>query len=67
MPREAIDVYSRDMSKLIKIYWGEGKILPQTKLTSIQELGRKIITKFMIEKKKKRSRKSVLSKDDSAQ
>ena len=40
LPREAIDIYSRDMSKLIKIYWGEGKILPQTKLTSIQSLGK---------------------------
>ena len=28
LPRESIDIYSRDMSKLIKIYWGEGKILP---------------------------------------
>lgn len=33
LPREAIDVYSRDMSKLMKIYWGEGRILPQTKMT----------------------------------
>ena len=32
LPREAIDIYSRDMRKLIKIYWGEGRILPQTKL-----------------------------------
>ena len=35
LPREAVDVYSQDMSKLIKIYWGEGKILPQTKQTAI--------------------------------
>lgn len=32
IPREALDIYSRDMKTLIKIYWGEGKILPQTKL-----------------------------------
>ena len=35
LPRESIDLYSRDMSKLIKIYWGEGKILPQIKLNSL--------------------------------
>ena len=33
LSREAIDIYSRDLSKLIKIYWGEGKVLPQSKMT----------------------------------
>ena len=35
LPREAIDIYSRDMSQLIKIYWGAGKILPQTKFNHL--------------------------------
>lgn len=33
LPREAIDIYSRDMSKLIKIYWGPGQILPVNKMS----------------------------------
>ena len=28
LPREAIDIYSRDMSHIIKIYYGQGNILP---------------------------------------
>ena len=54
-------MYSRDMSKLIKIYWGEGKILPQIKLNSLQNLGKEIVTKFM------RKRQHRSSKDGSAQ
>jgi len=57
LPREAIDIYSRDMSKLIKIYWGEGKILPQIKLTNLQNLGKEIVTKFMRKRAKKSSSK----------
>ena len=48
------------MSKLIKIYWGEGKILPQIKLNNLQNLGKEVVTKFM----KKRSKRD--SKDGSS-
>ena len=54
------------MSKLIKIYWGEGKILPQAKLANLQGLGAELIKKFML-KQQSRSKKSGGSKDGSGQ
>jgi len=45
------------MSKLIKIYWGEGKILPQIKLNSLQNLGKEVIIKFMRKRNNKRGSK----------
>ena len=56
LPREAIDVYSRDMGKLMKIYWGEGKILPLTKMTQLLELAKNLMTR-MKQKKSSASKK----------
>lgn len=52
LPREAIDMYSRDMSKLTKIYWGEGNMLPKSKLENLILLGKDLIKRTMQKKKK---------------
>ena len=51
IPREAIDIYSRDMRTLIKIYWGEGKVLPQTKLAQLQRIAKEIVDKALHRRK----------------
>lgn len=61
LPRESIDIYSRDMSKLIKIYWGAGQVLPVNKMTILQNLGKDVVQRYF----KKKSKKG--SKDGSAQ
>jgi len=50
------------MSKLIKIYWGEGKILPQIKLNSLQNMGKEVIAKFMHKRNKRASKDGSASK-----
>ena len=35
VPREAIDVYSKDMRNLIKIHWGQGVILTPPKMKAL--------------------------------
>ena len=39
LPREAIDLYSKDLSQLVELYYGRGRILPTQKLKQILEIG----------------------------
>ena len=56
LPREAIDIYSRDMSHIIKIYYGQGNILPQHKLACLLLIGKEI-TNHVLSKDKKAGRR----------
>ena len=61
LPREALDIYSRDMSHIIKIYYGQGNILPQHKLASLLLIGKEI-TNHVLSKEKKGNRRDKASK-----
>ena len=45
-------MYSRDMSKLTKIYWGEGSVLPKSKLETLIVLSKDLINRATHKKKK---------------
>ena len=61
LPREAIDIYSRDMSHIIKIYYGKGNILPQHKLAALLLIGQDISNQVLRknEKNKDKAIKSI--------
>lgn len=61
LPREAIDIYSRDMSHIIKIYYGQGNILPQHKLASLLLIGQETVN-HVLHKDKKGMRRDKASK-----
>ena len=56
LAREAIDIYSRDMSHIIKIYYGKGNILPQHKLAALLLIGQEISNQVLHKKEKNKEK-----------